>query len=381
MTLRDKIKKIAPITPIALLAASLLITNFSCKKNQPPEPCDDPFDRAGMLNNICDNYIVPAYTNFGTAINAMEVATTTFNNTSDVANLLALRNSWLDAMEAWQYVGYFEFGPAADVSLRSQVNIYPADTSEINNSMVSGTYNLELPDSFDSKGFQALDYLLHLPGKTEQEIADYYNNSANAKNYLVAVVNDLSNATSGVINNWSTYSTTFKNNNESNAQGSSVSNLMNSISKHYETFVRKGKVGLPVGAFNGFSQLPMPELTECYYSGHSSRMCIKALDALNKIISGIDINTGTDGLGIDDYLNFNEAQYNNTNLSVAHSTKINDAISGLENLQSTLSNEVVNNNATVMAIYQDMQQLVSMTKVEITSSLGVLITYQDSDGD
>ena len=41
----------------------------------------------------------------------------------------------------------------------------------------------------------------------------------------------------------------------------------------------------------------------------------------------------------------------------------------------------MNNKPAVNECYSKMQQLVPYTKVDMTSALGVLITYQDNDGD
>ena len=38
-----------------------------------------------------------------------------------------------------------------------------------------------------------------------------------------------------------------------------ISNIINALCLHYEFYVRRGKVGLPIGVFNGFShQEPRP---------------------------------------------------------------------------------------------------------------------------
>ncbi len=63
----------------------------------------------------------------------------------------------------------------------------------------------------------------------------------------------------------------------SNSQGSSISNIINALCLHYEFYVRRGKVGLPMGVFNGFSQQKLPHLVECYYKSFkiaNSRMVL-----------------------------------------------------------------------------------------------------------
>jgi hypothetical protein len=75
------------------------------------------------------------------------------------------------------------------------------------------------------------------------------------------------------------------------------------------------------------------------------------------------------------------AQYNGEDLSTLIENQINTIISNLNGLNDPLSNEVLVNSQEVSGVYQSMQMLVPSIKVEMTSALGVLITYQDSDGD
>ena len=53
----------------------------------------------------------------------------------------------------------------------------------------------------------------------------------------------------------------------------------------------------------------------------------------------------------------------------------------LSQLNDPLSNEILTNKVNVSNAYENMQQLVPLIKVDMTSALGVLITYQDNDGD
>ena len=58
-----------------------------------------------------------------------------------------------------------------------------------------------------------------------------------------------------------------------------------------------------------------------------------------------------------------------------------EIVAALNGLNDPLSNEVVVNNAQGHETYDKLQQLVPLIKVDMTSALGVLITYQDNDGD
>ena len=180
---------------------------------------------------------------------------------------------------------------------------------------------------------------------------------------------------------WISYSDNFINDFETNSQGSSISILVNALCLHYEFYVRRGKIGLPLGVFNGFSQQAMPELVECYHYGESLPFAIRSVQSLKKFINGNNFAGQDEGLGLDDYMDFVNAQQNSNQLSEEINTQMELIITELNNLNDPLSNEVSQNKPAVSTAYDYMQQLVPYIKVDMTSALGVLITYQDNDGD
>ncbi len=362
-------------------------SNYDSKAKKDDGSCEfnnvGAYDRTKMLSNLADNYIIPGYTNYKASTVNLVSKVETFNNGPSISTLNELRTTWKSACIEWQTVSFIDFGPSKDISLTAQTNIFPVDTDLIDNNISSGTYNLQIPANFDAKGFQALDYLLFGTGNNEQEIVDYFTNTTGAKEYLFAVADELQTNATSILSAWeNSYSETFKANNSDNSEGSSVSELINGLSSHYETNIRKGKLGLPSGVFNGFSQQPMPQHVEGLYSKQSIVFSIAAMEGLNNYIKGNSFEGNNEGQGLDDYINFVTAKdANGTNLEIAIENQITEIKSALNGHINPLSEEVTNNNAEVMATYQEMQKLVPLIKVDMTSALGVLVTYQDNDGD
>ena len=353
--------------------------NPDAKKDAPCEYAD--FDKSEMLTNICDNYIIPSYNEFNIQSNSLNSKINDFITTPTISNLNTLRNQWKEALLCWQDVSFIEFGPAEYILLKNQVNIYPVDTTLVFSNINSGSYNLQSAQNYDSKGFQALDYLLFQPGFSDQDHVDYFENNSNARTYLQDIGNDITSNSQYVVDQWTSYQTTFKSNSESNAQGSSVSNIINGLCFYHETYMRKGKFGLPLGVFNGFSQQEMPELVECYYYGQSLPFAIRAYESMKKYINGTSYIGSTNSVGLDDYMDFVGATQNSTTLSSVISNQIDLIVDNLNLLNDPLSNEIMNSKPAISECYSKMQQLVPYTKVDMTSALGVLITYQDNDGD
>ena len=344
----------------------------------------EPFEKTQMLTNICDNYIIPAYTNFNEKNIALSNSANGFSSDPTLDAFEALQQNWKDALLSWQQVCFLDFGPAAFVILNNQVNLHPVDTDVINNNISLGVYNLDQASNNDAKGYQALDYLLHQPGMTSEDHVTYFTNNANAMTYLTDVVDNISYWSNYILTEWtSSYKDSFKSNSssESNAQGSSISNLVNGLCYHYESIIRKGKIGLPLGAFNGFSQQEMPDLVECYYHQESLPFAIEAVNAMNKYINGDSFNNAENGLGLDDYMTYVGASQNSNSLSSVINSQIDEINEKLGQLNDPLSNEIIVNKPAVTEAYSALQQLVPYLKVDMTSALGVLITYQDNDGD
>ncbi len=351
-------------------------------KDDPKEQTPENYDRGVLLTNLANNNILPAYENYHSKVSDLHSALNSFVSSPSEAALNSCRNLLENATIAWQSVAFFEFGPAESISLRAQTNIYPVDTSLIVENITSNTYNLQQPSNFDAKGLQALDYLLFNPAYTsDADLVSYFQNTSNAGQYLMALVDELKANALTVKNAWQTYKNTFTGSTSNNAQGSAVSNLINSISLHYEAFVRKGKVGIPLGVFNGISQAILPDRVEGFYSGKSKEYAIASIEALQKIIKGSHFNSNTNGEGLDNYLDHVKAKYGNDNLSIAIENQINQVISNLNGINTSINQAISTSNADVTTTYQSMQQLVPLIKVEMTSALGVLISYQDNDGD
>ena len=348
----------------------------------------EDFDKLSLLTNLADNYIIPSLDAYKSKIVSLNIHVDSFILNPNISNLSLLRTNWEEALLNWQDIGFLDFGPSEYILLRKQTNTFPIDTTELNNFITLADWNLDYASSYDSKGLQALDYLLFKPGYTDSELITYFQNNTNAKNYLKAVAEDLNQNINYVTNQWVSYREDFINDFEvtqsnfsTNSQGSSVSNIINALCLHYEFYVRRGKVGLPLGVFNGFSQLELPELVECYYSGKSTQNLVRSINSLRKYVTGSSYLNNDNGLGLDDYMDFVNAEQSTQQLSTVIDNQFLTITEEVNNINGPLSEEIINNKSQITQTYQELQQLVPYIKVDMTSALGVLITYQDNDGD
>jgi len=370
------------LTYLFMTITSVVVMN-SCKPDNLNLLTED-FDRAPMLENIADNIIVPAYRDFEAKIITLrdDAALIVGGGQTELDNA---RASWKEALLAWQNVAMFEFGPGLSVSQRAQFNIYPTNVTTITSNIAVGGYDLDWASNLDAKGLQAVDYLLYGLGATDQDIVDAYNvvvDSPERGAYLLDVCEDMVLKANTIVTGWTGgYADFFKGNSGNVSIGSSTSLLVNSINMHFEAYVRKGKIGLPSGVFNGFSQQPMPDHVEAYYYGQSLGFGIESMRAYGKLIMGEHFGSTDFGPGLDQYMNFVDANIEGTNLSYLINGQVAVVIQELENLNDPLSNEVITKQQDCIDVFYAMQKLVAYFKTDMASSLGVLITYTDNDGD
>lgn len=341
----------------------------------------DDFDRKEMLLNLSDNYIIPGYQNYSNKIVSLETSVVNFEQNNTLTNLQDLETKYYACVLAWQKVSFLEFGPAENIQFRTQTNVYPVDSTLILTNISDGGYNLGAVSNITAKGWQTLDFLLFHKGNSSNTL-NFFNADANRLLYLKDVVEDLKVNAEYVLSGWTnSYRSEFTENNANNANGSAVSDMTNAIVSHYEAYIRKGKIGLPVGVFNGFSQSPMPQHVEGLYLGVQLQYAQEVMNALKKFVNGQHFNGSTDGLGLLDYANFVGALSGSENLSTAVNAQIDRILVANDLCTDPWSIFIQQSPIISGDIYISYQKLIPLLKIDLTSALGIIITYQDNDGD
>ncbi|UII31769.1 imelysin family protein [Fulvivirga ulvae] len=366
--------------------AAILLLNFivvtSCSDDETGG--DTPgFDRKVMLEDLADNIIIPAYDTLNKEVIALDDAINAFITTPDVATLTASRVAFNEAYHAWQRSSFWEFGPAFDVLLMSSVNSFPADHISIESNVTNGTYDFSTLSGQDEKGLPAVGYLLHGIGDTDQAIIDMYTTDGNATNrrdYLLAVAADMRSRVSEVAAGWASAGEDYRSvfiNSDGTDVGSSVGLMVNELNKFVEREARDGKIGIPLGKRS--QGIPIPGEVEAGYSGLSISLASENLEALYNFYMGIGV-TG-DKVSFYDYLTSINAQYNGGLLSDAIKQQFESAMKEVSEIPSPYQETVEVNPTPADEAYTELQKLVVLLKADMPSALGVLITYQDNDGD
>jgi predicted lipoprotein len=350
-----------------------------------PNPVDEGKDRKLVLTHLADNIIIPAYANFKTKFDVMLSKSDAFIAKPEAATLVEFRVAWVDAYTEWQKVELFDFGPGEKQTIRNFFNIYPASEKGINDNIADPTANLEVPASYAQQGFPALDYLLNGVGKNDAEIIAYYKTATDAAKrlaYIKRITTRMNTLLTKVMTDWSgTYREMFISKTGLDV-GSSMSLMTNGLVLHYERFIRSGKFGIPSGAMlNG---LISPEKVEAFYKKDLSLTLAKtAHQAYVDFFNGKGTNSGAEGPSFKTYINALNAKDSATGktLSELINTQLEVVKSKLVLLKPSLYEEIKTNNTVMTNVYTEMQKVVRMLKVDMTSAMSITITYTDNDGD
>lgn len=352
-----------------------------------PSPADNSKDRQEMLVNWADNIIIPSYDNFKVKFDAMLSSSEAFTTTPTTETLAAFRTSWVDAYAEWQHVELFEFGPADRSSVRNFFNIYPADVAGIQANILDPVANLDVPASYARQGFPALDYLINGVASDDAGIVEYYTVGDDATEriaYVTKLINRMNTLITNVITEWKgSYKDTFTSSTGLDI-GSSTGIVVNAYVLNYERHIRSGKFGIPAGILGGVSGVPYPDKVEAYYKKDISKLLAQnAQNASVNFFNGVNVKTGADGPSLKSYLDALEAKDSSTGTLL--SDIINDQFSVVNTKIGVLSQsfyeQIQTNNQSMKDVYTEMQKVVRMLKVDMSSAMSITITYTDNDGD
>lgn len=363
--------------------AFIVLTLVSCSSDEGErEENGNNFDRAALLENWADNIIVPSFQNFASYTEDLEAETEAFVQDPSETSLAQLRNSYEEAYIQFQTVAPFGVGMAETVNYRMFLNTYPVDAATVPNKIESGSYNLELPASYDEQGFPALDFLLNGLAEQDAGIVEFYTSHPNAtayRNYLQAVSSRINKLTQDVLAHWQgSYRDDFVGNTASSTTGS-VDRFTNNYVMYYEKHLRTGKIGIPAGAFTG---TPVPQNVEALYSqGLSKALYLKALETVRNFFIGKHFGRNETGPSYKQYLDHLNVVKNSTDLSSLINSQFNAIEEQANNLDDDFVQQIQSNNTVMLQAFDALQKNVVLLKVDMLQALSISVDYVDTDGD
>jgi predicted lipoprotein len=349
----------------------------SCDDKTIPLVPEDTFDKSIMLTHFANNIIVPAYAELSNSVLTLKSNVIAFDIEKNTENLKNLKASFLESYQKFQEVSLFDFGPAANISFSSSINLFPTDTQQIENNFQSNSVDFESAANIDAIGFPAIEYVLFAYGN--EMINNPTSEASQAQRaYLKKLIDHVDIQVNNVYQQWvNSYSVSFIAAN-GNDVGSSIGLLTNAFSKSLEK-IKNVKLGIPLGkqTLNN----PRVDLVEGKFAKVSAQLAKIQTQSLYNFYLG-NTKSGQEGIGFDDYLLHLNAASNGQNLHSQIVTGFELAISQLTRIPDPMAETILSDDAIVQEAYKTFQStLIRLIKVDMSSSFGVQISYVDNDGD
>jgi len=338
----------------------VLMFLISCQK--PSDPLNEnKFDRSAFLKSYAEKFINPGFNSSLKEISNLEAMVTVLKSFND---LTLVQNQWEKAYLAYLKVSLYNFGPAAEEvlkkSLVEEVATFPVNTVLINQKINTGIFSLK-DFKRDSRGFLAIEYLIY----NSSIIKD-----AKWHSYLIAVIKDIKVRMERVAVSWETYNSEFISNNGTSA-GSSTSAMYNEFLKSFEA-LKNFKLGLPLGLRPGQTEA-LPKNVEALYSKRNLLFLKQHFKNLK------DFWIGDSGKGFSDYLLTVEGGVNLVNSTELQIKEVEVAFEGLN--ETDFDETHINKNEGLINLHTELQKLTRFFKSEMSSLLGIAITFSSGDGD
>ncbi|HLP29633.1 MAG TPA: imelysin family protein [Candidatus Didemnitutus sp.] len=362
-----------------LLASAIALITMSCSDDGNGTSVD-AYDRQAMLRGVADKLVIPSMNVVDAeALRVSRLSSDLIANTSPSrATIDTLRSAVLALTNHWQSIVTYDFGPAEGAlgSMVENIATFPANAEAIEAFIISGDTSFQNFQR-DTRGLAALDYLLN--SGTPEEIVARFSGEANVNRrvYTSAVANAIYREIHVVATSWTgPYRQQFIERSGTDA-GSSVSLLFNYMNIGYE-LLKNYKVALPLGKRAGQAAAE-PTKVECFYAGASLPLARAQFDA------AVDLWYGRtpEGDTFPSFRSYLKTVPNGERLiadTEAQITAVENAFNAL-GTNTPLSTLVSTNPASVEPLYTELQKLTRFWKSEMSSLLGISITYSSGDGD
>lgn len=345
------------------LFAGILLIASACGSESSDDdgPATVDFDRQEMLTGWLNDVILPAHRDFAAKNSVLIEKINDYQTRPDITLLPAVKDAFNEAYLAFQRLDPFLIGEAEINRMRVQLNTYPVDEDLVEDNVANGSANLELPSQAAAQGFPALEYLIY--GE------DVPFRGSLARNYARQLAERMAQLNDEVLNTWDDTAIDDFIANDGNSATASIDRTVNDYIFYYEKFLRAGKVGIPAGVF---SDDPLADRAESLYAGNSKALLLESLEATRSFFAQY---------GLADYLDALEVRRDGELLSKT----INDRFALIKaetgNVGDNFSTQVTEDNTKMLALYDEMQQLVILLKVDMLQALSINVDYVDADGD
>lgn len=362
-----------PIKAIYLTLFSLgLFFYLGCGETDEPDYSDP---RGQQLQSLYNNAIAPSHAAFVTGTEALQASVIAFVGSPSETTLTDTRAAWETTTRQWKRTEIYDFGRVSNFFLHTRIHRWPIDQEGLLENIVTDeVINEDYISSRGSSiiGLAAIEYLLFEEDEARTLLA--FNMDTKRGNYLLGLAAYLVTVSRELAERWTDEAPAFRADTGLSIDGGQnvfVNGLINQLDKTLRFRLRT-----PSGEETG--EAPDPSLVEAPYAGYSLPL-IEAGFSEWKIAYYGGPDRGI-AYGFDDYL----TELGNTTVS----PRIDAAIANIDaNLMAlntntlSLQDLLASNLPAVEQLTEDFKALLVLMRVDLSSTIGVILTVNDTDGD
>lgn len=348
--------------------------------------CDDPsgivqqgYDRKSMLEFTEKQTIIPLLTDVHVAMKKLDSTLIALDKNRSEGQAQAARDAWRKLAIAWQYAVIFDFGPAEmnDGSLFQQIGTFPVSTIKVDSYISAQDSTFQNFDR-DARGLYALEYILF---KDSTSCIHSFEQQPFRIAYARAMSRNMLSRLETVLDQWQhAYGISFIQSDGVQA-GSSISDLYNAFVYHYEV-MKNYNLGLPMGKRAGQIKNE-PTKVEGYFSGSSVTLLKAKYEAIKYLWYGyarLSLATSLSPRGFKDYIETVELGPRLIQDTEAQWNEIDQAFSAIDS-RISLQELIQLQSPALDTVFTALTKQTRFLKSEMSSLLGISITYSSSDGD
>lgn len=333
----------------------------------------ESFNVSDLLSDLTRYQIIPTVDNFNEQAVRLNTIIEAYLSNPNEDEFLKIKNQWKLTTLAYEKVYAFNIGNVRSQFLHEAIYLWPIATNSIEDILQKTPQideNAIAALSPSIKSIAALEYLLFKSGTTETNTE--FISSENRQNYLKYAALNIQQQSERIQNIWSTsgenYSDEFINSNENGIQGS-FNKYFNGLYNLIDTG-KVSKIGKPSGLEN--SPVINPLLSQAFRSDLSLPILKENMVILERAYFN------PEGLGINDYVTYIRR---NDDLNLLIQEKISEVKLAIEAIPVPFFDAITSHYSLVEDLHTKLKELLIIFSTDLRSTLSIVITSTDNDGD
>lgn len=340
--------------------------------------CDDGGTSVGVeeskvLADWSQNVVGPLYASLGADVTALAAALDGLPATGvTVAQVEAAQTAWRAAQLSWDRARVVGFGPAKTVEANIRWNL-GAEPSKIEETITAGPPFDPPTLGVTRKGLPALEYLLFEPAGGASAIQTKLAASGDRVAFLKALGANLKSEVDALVTAFAAHATELANAGAGSTVYKSPKDAVDVVYNQalYASDLAISIVATPIGGDTG----PIaPDLEESRFSDNSLADCKAILDGVNAFFEG-DLGGGA-GLGLTDML-----AERSPALDDQVRSSIAAAYAAVAAIPAPLRTALQGDRAVLDAALAALRGLKRVLTADVSTALGVTVSFSDMDGD